>query len=102
MKLLFNNHLKNLIGWRTNRKIVVFSIDDYGNVRLNSKKARENLDKAGLKVLSSFNAYNSIETKEDNRNKNLKLLEKLLTKVLKKWPDVEFSTSVKLLNLITQ
>lgn len=65
MKTIINNHLKNLIGWRTNRKIVVFSIDDYGNVRLDSKKARENLDKAGLKVLSRFDAYDSLETKQD-------------------------------------
>jgi hypothetical protein len=33
-------NLKNLVGWRTKRKIVVISVDDYGNVRLDSKKAR--------------------------------------------------------------
>ena len=31
------NHIKNISGWRTNRKIIVFSVDDYGNVRLSSK-----------------------------------------------------------------
>lgn len=59
------NHLKNIPGWRTNRKLVVISVDDYGNVRLDSKKARENMDKAGLKVHSRFDAYDTLETRED-------------------------------------
>jgi hypothetical protein len=61
--LLIN--LKNAIGWRTRRKIVVFCVDDYGNVRLDSKSARENLDRAGLKVRSRFDAYDTLETRED-------------------------------------
>lgn len=65
MKTVINNYLKNLLGWRTNRKVVIFSIDDYGNVRLASRQARENLDKAGLKVLSRFDAFDSLETKDD-------------------------------------
>lgn len=59
---------KNLIGWRTNRKIIVFSVDDYGSVRLDSKSARENLEKAGLKVQSlsrAFDLYDALETKND-------------------------------------
>jgi hypothetical protein len=28
---------KNIIGWKTNRKIIVFSIDDFGNVRVDIK-----------------------------------------------------------------
>lgn len=65
MKQTLFNHIKNIYGWKTKRKIVVLSIDDYGNVRLDSKKARENLNKAGLKVLSRFDAYDTLETKED-------------------------------------
>lgn len=56
---------KNLIGWRTKRKIVVISVDDYGNVRLNSKKAREAMSQAGLKVYSRFDAYDTLETRQD-------------------------------------
>jgi len=59
---------KNLIGWRTNRKAVVISVDDYGNVRLDSKKARDNLDKAGINVKSPFKGldlYDSLETRND-------------------------------------
>ena len=56
---------KNMIGWRTRRKVVVFSVDDYGNVRLASKKAREELHSAGLKVVSRFDAYDTLENRED-------------------------------------
>jgi len=37
----------------------------------------------------------------ENREKNLTLLETLLKKILKKWPDVEFMSSVDLGNLIS-
>ncbi len=65
MKRYILNHLKNIPGWRNNRKLVVISVDDYGNVRLDSKKARDQLDKAGLKVHSRFDAYDTLETRED-------------------------------------
>lgn len=41
------------------------------------------------------NFIGSIE--ESNRTKNLKLFDKLLQSILKKWPDVEFTTSDKIL-----
>lgn len=59
------NHLKNIPGWRTKRKLVVISVDDYGNVRLDSKKARENMNKVGLKMNSRFDALDTLETRED-------------------------------------
>jgi len=37
----------------------------------------------------------------ENRERSLKKLEELLTKMLKKWPDIEFMTSVELGDLIT-
>ena len=58
-------NLKNVFGRKTNRKIIVFSVDDYGNVRLNSKTARENMDKAGMKIYSRFDALDTLETKQD-------------------------------------
>ena len=58
-------NVKNIYGWKTKRKIVVFSVDDYGNVRVGSKTARENMDKAGLKILSRFDQYDSLENEED-------------------------------------
>lgn len=62
-KVLLN--AKNLVGWRTKRKIVVFSVDDYGNVRLNSSEARRNLDREGLKVNNRFDSLDTLETRED-------------------------------------
>jgi len=59
------NHLKNIPGWSTKRKLIAIAVDDYGNVRLDSKKARENLDKACLKVHSRFDAYDTLETHQD-------------------------------------
>ncbi len=56
---------KNLIGWKTGRKIVVFSVDDYGNVRVNSKEARDNLDAAGFKPQNRFDRLDALETSED-------------------------------------
>lgn len=59
-------NLKNaFLGVRTQRKIVVFDIDDYGNVRLHSKQARENLDKAGLKAYNRFDEFDCMETNDD-------------------------------------
>lgn len=65
LKQTLTNYLKNIPGWRTNRKLVVISVDDYGNVRLDSKQARESMDKVGLKVHSRFDAYDTLETRED-------------------------------------
>lgn len=59
------NNVKNLIGWPTNRKIVVLAVDDYGNVRLHSKKAREKLDQAGLPAHNRFDQYDTLETRAD-------------------------------------
>jgi hypothetical protein len=64
-KELLINNAKNALGRKTRRKIVVFSVDDYGNVRLDSAGARKRLDEAGLKVLSRFDAYDTLETAED-------------------------------------
>lgn len=56
---------KNVIGWKTNRKIIVFSIDDYGNVRLDSSQARKNMDAAGMKTYSRFDSFDTLETRDD-------------------------------------
>ena len=65
MKQAILNNIKNLCGWKTKRKILVLSVDDYGNVRLDSKKAREKMNEAGLKVRSRFDAFDTLETGDD-------------------------------------
>src|SRR5699024_9868362 len=62
-KYLLN--VKNVIGWKTDRKIIVFSVDDYGNVRLDSKEARERLTDAGIPINSRFDVYDALETRQD-------------------------------------
>jgi hypothetical protein len=64
-KTIILNNLKNIIGWRTNRKLIVFSIDDYGNVRLDSKKASENLNLKNLNGITHFDLLDTLETRED-------------------------------------
>jgi hypothetical protein len=73
-RLILN--IKNLYGWRTKRRIVVFPVDDYGNVRVHSKQARESMDKAGLKALNRFDAFDTLETRQD-----LEMLFDVLTSV---------------------
>jgi hypothetical protein len=58
-------NIKNILGWKTNRKIVVFSVDDYGNVRVNSKESRSKMDEAGMKIYSRFDILDTLETKQD-------------------------------------
>lgn len=65
MRSFIKNHLRNLWGWRTSRKIIVFAVDDYGNVRVHSKQARAKMTDLGLKVRSRFDAYDSLEDEED-------------------------------------
>jgi len=65
MKQNILNNVKNIYGWKTNRKLVVISVDDYGNVRLDSKAARENMKKSGLNLDSRFDKYDTLETRED-------------------------------------
>jgi hypothetical protein len=67
---------KNIFGWKSKRKIVVFSVDDYGNVRVDSSKARQALDNAGLQAYNRFDIYDTLETKED-----LSMLYEVLTSV---------------------
>jgi hypothetical protein len=59
-------NIKNIPGWSTKRKIVVFSVDDYGNIRMASQQARKNLEKAGLNVNQNrFDQFDCLEDKAD-------------------------------------
>ncbi|MBK9255875.1 MAG: hypothetical protein IPM42_10335 [Saprospiraceae bacterium] len=63
-KIILN--LKNSFGKRTKRKIVVFGVDDYGNIMLHSKKARQNLVDAGLNLdFNRFTRYDCLENADD-------------------------------------
>jgi len=59
------DHLKNLHGWRTPRKLVAFAVDDYANVRVASVAARERLLAAGLDLSGQMDRYDALETRHD-------------------------------------
>lgn len=59
------DNLKNIVGWKTQRKLVVFSVDDYGNVRLGSKAARCKLNDAGMGIISKYDVHDTLESRED-------------------------------------
>jgi hypothetical protein len=65
MKQTLANNLKNISGWRTNRKLIIFSVDDYGNIRLSSKTALDNLQKTQIPFNSHFDRLDTLETRED-------------------------------------
>jgi len=75
----FSLNGKNLIGWSTNRKIVVISVDDYGNVRLDSREARDQMEQRGLKVLSPFKGFDLFDSLENKFD--LEMLLEVLTSV---------------------
>lgn len=66
LKSKFKNHLLNTLGWRTNRKIVVFESDDWGMTRMPSRKDYEFFLKSGFKVDSCpYNKYDCLESNTD-------------------------------------
>jgi hypothetical protein len=65
VKRLLIDNLKNIPGWRTKEKLVVFAVDDYGNVRLDSASARARLSAAGLNLSNRFDQLDAVETRED-------------------------------------
>lgn len=65
MKRKLLDNLKNIAGFRSSEKLVVFSVDDYGNVRLDSKMARERMAAAGLNLRGQFDRFDTLETRQD-------------------------------------
>jgi hypothetical protein len=59
------NHLKNIRGWSTRRKLLLFAVDDYGNIRLHSKKAREVLQTSGVGLQGRFDHLDALDTRTD-------------------------------------
>ena len=64
-----NNNIKNIPGWWTNRKIVVFESDDWGSIRMPSRIVYKKLNEAGVDLNSGdsfrYNRYDSLATADD-------------------------------------
>ena len=62
---IFSN-LKNIPGWRTDRKVVIIECDDWGGIRMPTKAAYHKLLSAGISVdKSRYNKYDTLADKED-------------------------------------
>lgn len=56
----------NSLGWKTNRKLLVITSDDWGSVRIESVEARDKLKDAGFEMDGNrFNKFDSLESNED-------------------------------------
>lgn len=75
LKTLLRN-FASIPGWKTDRKLILFVVDDYGSIRMSSKSAFSALEKSGINLGS--NRYNRYETIESNSD--LGLLFEVLTK----------------------
>ena len=65
IKVLKHN-LVNFPGWRTSRKIIVIESDDWGSIRMSSKKAYDFFLKKGYPVdKNPYNRYDSLESNLD-------------------------------------
>jgi hypothetical protein len=69
-------HWRNLPGWTTKRKIIVFESDDWGSIRMPSKEVYNACLKAGYPVDKNvYEKYDTLESEDD-----LELLFELLRK----------------------
>lgn len=66
LRRTISKNLLNIPGWRTDRKIIVIESDDWGSIRMPSKKVYEECLKAGYKVdRNIFSRYDSLASEED-------------------------------------
>lgn len=65
VKGILETNIKNILGRKTNRRLVVICADDYGSIRVRDKKAYEILLKAGIAVDKTRYGYDTVCTAED-------------------------------------
>lgn len=71
-KVNISRNLRNIPGWNSSRKIVVFESDDWGSVRMPSIEAYKRLEKAGIKFYrkgsNRYNLNDSLASSDDLEN----------------------------------
>lgn len=66
IKQTLTRNLFNLPGWRTNRKIVVIESDDWGGIRIPTKKVKQSLVAAGMNLENDpYSLYDSMADEDD-------------------------------------
>ena len=59
-------NIGNVLGWKTNRKILVFESDDWGSIRMPSKETYESMLRSGVRVdKCRYNKYDALESNAD-------------------------------------
>ncbi|WP_138429449.1 hypothetical protein [Fodinibius saliphilus] len=87
------SHVKNIPGWRTNRKIVVIESDDWGSIRMPSREVYQECIEAEYNVdQNTFERFDSLASESD--------LE-LLFDVLHRHKDQHGSPAVMTANILT-
>ncbi len=65
-------NIRNIPGWKSSRKIVVFESDDWGSIRMPSIEAYERLEKAGVKFhrkgSNRYSVNDTLASSEDLEN----------------------------------
>lgn len=65
-KSILQSYIGNVIGWRTNKKIVVIESDDWGTIRMASKNSFNHFIKKGLPVdKCPYNSNDCLESNQD-------------------------------------
>lgn len=65
LKNSIKNNVKNILGKKTSRQLVVIYVDDYGSIRMRNKESYNVLLKAGLPVNKTRYGYDTLCTTED-------------------------------------
>ena len=66
LRRLLVNNIKNIPGWRINRKIIVIECDDWGGIRMPSFRAREDMINKGLNISNSrFDRFDTLADEDD-------------------------------------
>lgn len=66
LKRSFSNHLINIPGWRTNRKIIVIESDDWGSIRMPSKEVYNKFIKDDIPLNKCpYNRFDSLASEKD-------------------------------------
>ena len=65
-------NVRNMLGWSTNRRIIVIESDDWGSVRMPSHQAFQRLEAAGLDLISRdaerYSRYDTLASESDLTN----------------------------------
>ena len=78
---MLKKNFTNLLGWRTKRRIIVIESDDWGMIRMSSKKAQEDFIAKGYQIgQCPYNTNDSLESDDD-----VNLLREILLSVKDKY-----------------